>query len=234
MDRSPYSIGITFETNDGAQGTYNLRFYSNGTRDNTSDFTEATVLLSPTINFLEADSKQTIDVWEFLNWYMVACYWTFLYQFGDIAPTIYQQDNGNPSIEFIDGQITFNSMGHPNFSAPITALPTNNIFWNEELFEIYSDYLRNTLVPLVLRLYPEFSDFFALPQFLPLDDTNRAQRVPTTLFTSYQCNELVWKGWASALVSILVSIFSLWTTGYGIMVMILTKFDGDVPLRLLG
>lgn len=222
-------MAINFETNNGTTGTYNIRFYSNGTRDNSSDFTEATALLSPTFKIVEADSKEPIDVWGVINWYFMSCYWTFLYQFGDIAPTIYQQANGG-AFTIIDGQININGMGYPNFSAPITSLPTNNIFWNEELFEISSDYLRNTLVPLVLRLYPEFT--IELPQFLPLNDTNRAQRVPTAMYTSYQCSELVWKGWASAIVSILVAIFSLWTTGYAILLVILMKLEGDVSLLL--
>jgi len=161
---------------------------------------------------------------------MVSCYWTFLYQFGDIAPTTYQQ--ANYVHEFLGGQININGMGSPNFSAPITFLPTNNIFWNEDLFEIYSDYLKNTLIPLLLHFYPEFGNALEISAFLPLNDTNRAQRVPTSIFTPYQCNELVWKGWASAVVSILVSIFSLSTTGYGLMLTILKLLERNEPLLL--
>jgi hypothetical protein len=219
---------------NGTQGTYEVRFYSNGTRDNTSDFAQATALLGPTINIIEDDSLHTIDFWEMVNWYMVTGYWTILYQFGDIAPTTYQQANDQSLHQLLDGQLKINGMGSPNFSAPITALPTNNIFWNEALFEIYSDYLRNKLVPLMFRLYPQFNNNFVLPQFLPLNDTNRAQQVPTSIFTSYECNELVWKGWANALVSILVSIFSLWTTGYGVMLMILKNLERDISSRRQG
>jgi hypothetical protein len=232
MTQSPYSIGIGFETNNGTQGTYNVRFYPNGTRDNTSDFTQATALLAPTVDIIEAASHGTVDIWELVNWYFVSAHWTFLYQFGDIAPTIYPQDNGNGSMELIDGQVLLDDLGFANFSAPISFPPTNNIFWNGELFGIYSDYLTNTLMPFVLDVYPEFS--FVLPQIIPLNDTNRVQRVPTTIFTSYQCSELVWKGWGAALVSILVAVFSLWTAGYGIMLIIFAMLEQDVPSFLQG
>ena len=173
MDQSLHSIGISYVTSNGTQREDNVRFYLNGTRDNTTDFTGATALLSPTFQIFEDDSKEPIDVWALINWLMVSTYWTFLYQFGDIAPTRYQQANGNGAELFLDGQLLIDSMGFPNFSAPITSSPTNNIFWNKELFEIYSDYLLNTLVPLLLRIYPEFNNTFELPRFLPLNDTNR-------------------------------------------------------------
>src|SRR5215471_10498169 len=126
MDQSPYSMAIDFENNNGTTGTYNIRFYSNGTRDNSSDFTQATALLSPTFKIIEVISKETFDVWGLINWYFVSCYWTFLYQFGDIAPTIYQQANNGGGFDIINGQININGMGYPNFSAPITSLPTTS------------------------------------------------------------------------------------------------------------
>jgi hypothetical protein len=42
-------------------------------------------------NIIEDDSLHTIDFWGMVNWYVVTSYWTILYQFGDIAPTTYQQ-----------------------------------------------------------------------------------------------------------------------------------------------
>jgi hypothetical protein len=233
MDQDLHSIAISYTSNNGTQGTVNVAFYANGTRDNTTDFAGATALLNPTFQIIEDDSKEPIDIWAFINWYMTSAYWTFLYQFGDIAPTIYEQASAGQTSEiFLDGQLLINGMGYPNFSAPITSPPTNNIFWNETLFDIYTVYLRNTLLPLLLRIYPEFNNTFVLPPFLPLNDSNRAERVPTSIYTSYQCSEYVWKGWASALVSVLVSVFSLWTTGFAIMIWILMKLERDDPLIL--
>jgi len=147
---------------------------------------------------------------------MVSFYWTFLYQFGDIIPTIYKQNvNANP----YDGPIFINGMGSPNFSAPITFTTANNIFRNQTLFGIYSQYLLQTLVPAIPKVFPRVT--FNAPQLEPLSSTNQIQRSPTSILTSYQCSQLVWKGWVNALISILVAVSSLWTGGYTFALMLL-------------
>ena len=110
------------------------------------------------------------------------------------------------------GEILINGMGSPNFSDPTTFSPSNNIFWNETLFDIYSSFLIDTLLGLTQEAYPSYS--IVIPPILPVNDTNRIGRSPTYILTSYQCSQLVWKGWVNALFSILVAVSSLWTGGY--------------------
>jgi len=97
-------------------------------------------------------------------------------------------------------------------SDPITFSPLRNVFWNKMLFDIYSGYLINTLVGMANQVFPDFPN--SLPPFLPVNDTNRIEQSPAYILTSYQCSQLAWKGWASALFSIAIS--SLWTGGYTI------------------
>jgi len=223
IPQSSWSLDFSFyEINNSTEGTYTVRFFANGTLDNTSDVASATKLLQPTFQLIQAAGHGArIDFWEVINWYFVSLYWTFLYQFGDISPTIYSQINV-PNLS-VNGTIGINGMGYPNFSDPITFPPTNNIFWNETLFEIYSHYLRTILAPLFPTFNPDFS--LDLPPFLPLNDSNRIQRSPTTIFTSYQCNQLQLKGRASATISILVAIGSLWMSGFAILLLLLQLLE---------
>lgn len=205
--------------NDSAQYSYIITFNSNGSVDEkSSNLTAANELLSPTIAAINLRAGTRVDAWQLVNWYMVSLYWTFLYQFGDMAPTMYNQDT---VVNTFTGQISLSGLGNPNFSSPISYLPTNNIFWNDTLFQIYSNYVIDTLLPLV----PIVGSSFRLitSQMLPLSDTNRIERSPTTILTSYQCSQMVWKGWVSALISILVAISSLWTGGYKIALLLLSR-----------
>jgi hypothetical protein len=218
-----WSLNITCsKKDDPTPETYTITFNADGTVDPSSDILNATALLAPSIAAVKLLFPDNIDFWQILNWYYVSFYWTVLYQFGDITPTMYQQNNDTSS--YI-GLVTLYGMGSPNFSAPINFPPTNNIFWNDTLFQMYSGYLRSTLLPLALAVFPGVSPSLKLPPFLPLSDTNRLERSPTTILTTYQCNELELKGWANALISIVVAISSLWTGGYGILLFILEKLQ---------
>jgi hypothetical protein len=66
----------------------------------------------------------------------------------------------------------------PDFSNPTSYPDTNNIFVNNTLFQIYSTYLRETLSPL-LNL--------SVPEFLPLNETNRFYPNEVTFLRSYDC-----------------------------------------------
>jgi hypothetical protein len=216
-DRWTLNIYYT-KFNDSTQYSYIITFNSDGSVDEQlSNLTAANELLAPTIAAVNLRAGTRVDIWRLTNWFMVSLYWTFLYQFGDIAPTRYNQDTVQNAL--FSGQISLSGLGSPNFSSPISYLPTNNIFWNDTLFQIYSDYAINTLLPLVPVVGASFK--IITSQVLPLNDTNRIEQSPTTILTSYQCSQMVWKGWVSALISILVAVSSLWTGGYGIALMLL-------------
>src|SRR5947207_1156160 len=92
-----------------------------------------------------------------LNWLFVTDYWIQLSALVHTAPTLYS--------------VTLR--GRPNFSHPTIYPSTNNIFVNETLFQIHSSYLQETILPLIRIALPDLT----LPQFLPLNDSNRLQPV---------------------------------------------------------
>lgn len=219
-----WGLDISF-TNSSAISqptTYTIIFNADGTIDygNGSGIDGATNVLEGSINYLEdviMDSlRNPLSFWDLINWYFVSLHWTTLYQFGDIAPTIYGQNALPPSVLLPNPlvnyhQLLLNGIGSPNFSDPVTFPPTNNIFWNETLFEIYTTYFAH--------IYGSAQQL-DLPPFLPPSNSNRIERSPITIFTSYQCNQLGWKGWVSAVFSILVAISSLWTGGYTLFLLL--------------
>jgi hypothetical protein len=104
---------------------------------------------------------------------VVTYHWAVLYNFGQIAPTMYQRARSGPD---------FDAFGTPNFTEAVNYPPTNNIFYNETHFIIYSNYLTQTLVPMGRKFGIAYH---TLPEFLPVNDQNRIQNVPASFVTSY-------------------------------------------------
>ena len=99
---------------------YTVTFDADGTIDrNLSNLDVTNQLLAPIILAIElATNTSTLDFWQLLNWYCVTAYWTLLYQFGDIAPTMYGQNSlrfANTPYTILDGEIFLNGLGSPNF-----------------------------------------------------------------------------------------------------------------------
>jgi hypothetical protein len=167
------------------------------TRTNPNDYLLANNILRPTITLLQAATNPTFDIWRLLNWVFVSFYWTILADLGQIAPTTYNLTN------FVD----WSPVGAANTSQPQQFFPsTNNIFVNETLFEIYSEYLRNTLLPL----FPVLD----VPAFNSLNNGNQLTAVDTQFIRSYSCWQRQLKGPLSAIISVLASDYALFFGPY--------------------
>ena len=166
----------------------------------TQHLAAATNLLAPTINAVRSitgDSSFNIDqFFQLLNWVIVSSYWILLSDFGQTAPTYYN----------------YTTSGVVDFSSPIFYPSTNNIFVNDSLFNIYSSYLTNTIIP-VLRLY----DINLPTDFLPVDSSNALQPSSTTFLRSYSCLQREIKGALSATVSVIVADYAFIQGAYSVL-----------------
>jgi hypothetical protein len=157
-------------------------------------------LLAPTIATITLKFPQ-IDLWKILNWLFVSYYWTFLNDVGQISTTTY------PAVREWD---------RANFSQPLQHYATNNIFVNDTLFEIYSAYMTDTILPILDLPIPEFSAFS--PQ-------NRLQTVNATFVRSYSCVERRLKPTVSWIFSVMAVDYSLIGAAYTLSMYIAAKFQ---------
>ena len=166
-----WTLSISYSLNNETTDRYvEVVFLSTGEIDfmQTPALTAANDLLAPTIALVRSHTSPQFDFWKLMNWLFVSVYWTILNDLGQISPTHYIFDGGVDCL--------------PNFSRPIQYLPTNNIFFNASLFNIYSAYLRNTIAP--------FLNFSTTAEILPLDnDNNHLRPVERTFLRSYSCIE---------------------------------------------
>lgn len=209
MAANGWTLNVTYlATGSITPSSYQIVYLPTGEIDtNSSDLDAANTLLAPSIAVVRLITEDSsFNIWKLINWVWVSYYWTFLYNFGEIAPTTYGYASLPPGSDFA-------AFGSPNFSQPIIYPPTNNIFYNETLFEIYSDYLRNTLYPL----YGTLTSYIAvpsLPQFIPVQDDNRLQAVQVFIATTYSCTVTQLKGWVSVLVSVAVADWAFISGSY--------------------
>jgi hypothetical protein len=173
------------------------------TRTSADDLENATAILSPAQDLLQSLTEiDNLDVLELTNWLFVSLYWIFLADFGQISPTIYGQ-------------------GDLNFSTVYEYPSTNNIFVNETLFEIYYSYMLNFVIPILQDAQPGIN----IPNFLPLNDTNRLQQTDVLFLKSYSCVERQLKGWVSAAISVIVANYALINGPYAVLVFIAGWFQ---------
>jgi len=166
----------------------------------TQDLAAANNLLAPTIDAVRSitgDSLFNIDqFFQLLNWVIISYYWILLSDFGQTAPTYY-----NYTTSGID------------FSSPIFYPSTNNIFVNDSLFNIYSSYLTNTIIPVLKQIY----DVNPPTDFLPVDSSNALQPSSTTFLRSYSCLQRQIKGALSATVSVIVADYAFIQGAYSFL-----------------
>lgn len=131
----------------------------------------------------------------------VSIYWTLLADYGQIAPTTY------PYVQSSVWQ------GYPNTSylSPTLYPPTNNIFYNETLFESYSVYLNDTILPL-------FKSFYGLNITLP-QFKSPLQPQPTTFVRTYFCTQKQLKGLASVVISVFAADYTLVLGVFGVAIL---------------
>jgi hypothetical protein len=158
-------------------------------------------ILLPAIRALQDVSVVTgldLDIWKIINWFVVSSYWTILADLGQISPTTYTP-------------LSSPLYNRDDLSTAIRHPSTNNIFVNETLFNIYSDYLINSILPLLNITAPRAG-------FAPLDDQNRLISQDTTFKRSYSCTVRKWKSPLPAIVSILVAEYAFLRGAYSLFI----------------
>lgn len=170
-------------------------------RDGSSqdDLKKANTLLTPTSALLQLmTGDTTLDLWKLFNWCLISYYWLILADFGQVAPSTYNQTAKK------DGPF-FPQMMFPD---------TNDIFVNETLFKIYYSYLRQVLLPIVSNI----DKTLAVPEFAPIGPTNRLNSFETSFVRSYDCSERRIKGWVSFLVSVGTANYAMLSATYSAVI----------------
>ena len=156
----------------------------------TEDIAKATGLFSPLVELIALlTGSNSLDIFRFANFIMVSSYWLGLTAFGQLAPTTY---NLPPQ-------------GGINFSEPVILSSKNNPFVNNTLFEIYSSYLHDTIMPLLQSQQPEAS----LPPFLPLSEQNSLDLPSVKILRNYSCSGRQMKGWVSVVISVITADYAI-------------------------
>ena len=166
-----------------------------------SDLEKANNLIKPTIQILrDISGDNSFDIWRLFNWLFVGIYWSLLADLGQIAPTAY--DITIP----LDPQL-------------VSFPPTNNIYVNQTLFEIFSDYFNSTIVPLFLKFG------ITPPPPILLDDNTRLKPIETTLLRSYSCAQRQPKSPISLIISVIAADYALIAGAYTITLYIAGQFQ---------
>lgn len=181
-------IGYT-RTAGPPQRYSHMAFLPNGSLDLDhtlpSDLEFTNKLLAPTMKFLQVTPVQ---FWEVINWIFVTFYWTILADLGQIVPITYPIDQN----------------GQPVLSSTSNYLPTNNIFLNETLYQIYSS--------------SSFLQRIGFPP--PLDRTIGAGLPNMTFIKSYSCTQRQLKPPINFIISVAVADYALIMGGYSFALLI--------------
>jgi len=170
------------------------------TRTSPSDLSTANTLLNPTLKLLHIDDPTTF--WLLVNWVLVGYYWTVLNDLGQISPTIYAPIPSQPLPDWYQ----------VNFSQATSLPSTNNIFVNETLFDHYSAYLRDVILPELGLLHT--------PGFPTITFENQLKPRVITFVRSYTCQIRAFKSPLEAIVSIAASIYVFTATSFNIALII--------------
>jgi hypothetical protein len=167
---------------------------------NLTAFAVVEEILSPTISSIISLAEKAkipdFNFWKLMNWMFVSHYWTILLDFGQVSSAV--------------------TNGSTIASEPVLYPTTNNIFVNETLFELYSAYLSNTVLPLLEN---------QLPQFASLNQTNVMNASDITLKLLYSCTDLRLKSSGGLVVSVMVASWAFVTSLYAILVGIGSKWE---------
>ena len=182
---------MSYTTLDGHSNTIAITYLPTGELahgNNEEDIAIARNILEPARLLLQLLNPEVdFDIFMILNWYGISGYWFSLLSFGQFAPVNYIFD---PIV---------------NFSKPILHSTTNNIFLNGTLFDLYTDYLRQTVVPL----FSSFLPFTALPEIQPLGQDNPLEVPIITFASTYSCSQRQMKSWFSFIISVAAADYAL-------------------------
>jgi hypothetical protein len=181
--------------NSPEKNIISIRYLPNGeidrTRTSNASLSSANDLLAPAITRIRMTAQRQgidLDFWKRMNWFLVSYYWGFLGSLGQLQPTLYpslpnRQGPGPYPVDLVSAQ-SYDS--------------SNNIFVNATLFDIYSAYLSDTILPL-----------FGLPslKFAPLTEESRMQPTQVTFLRAYMCQQRQPKEPFTAIFSVLTTIY---------------------------
>jgi hypothetical protein len=178
------------------------------TKTQKSDIEMVNAALQPMIMNVELAALRqgmTVDFWKVINWMFVSSYWGILTDLGQTTTTTY------PLIRIPAGQKV-------DLSSPTYHPETNNIWVNDTLYGIYSEFLLSTIVPLLGGSLPRAT-------FAPLNETNRIHPTTTTFRTTYTCNIRELKAPIPAIVSIVVSDYAFIKGGYSLFIFLAAWYE---------
>jgi hypothetical protein len=166
-------------------------------------------LLSESFSYLRSETSPDLDPWQLLNWMFVSFYWTLLATFGQVQPTTYPLSG------------IFSTAPIYDFSQPSFWTSSNNIFVNNTLFQIYSEYAL---------------EFFALtgqpiPQFMPLDQNNHLETQETTFIHGYACQQRKLKH--GYILSVFPAVFAPLATAWGLLMFLVIRIDTSRRNRIV-
>jgi hypothetical protein len=164
-------------------------------------------ILAPSLNFLKQAALHRgieVDFWKLVNFVFVGYHWLLLANLGQTSPTLYAPILFPPVPEWY----------RINFTEVASYSSVNNIFTNATLFTNYTNYLGDTILPLLN--YPS-------PKFAPLADGNVLQAAETTFIMSYYCQVRKLKAPIVAMFSVVTTVvvfirgpyaIVIWVAGY--------------------
>lgn len=186
------------------KNTINITFLPTGdidfSRTSGSNLSMANAILSPTILILQEAAQKSgieLDFWRLMNWLVVVAYWNVLIDFGVNSPTNYPHD-----AYAISGR---------DFSRATLLPSTNNIFINGTLYEIYCQFMLETVMPLVGLPVPPGA-------ITPLGNENKLLHREVAFARSYFCSVKQLKPPLVRIVSILIGEYAFIQGAYRIFI----------------
>jgi len=154
--------------------------------DGTVDLTRTDPRNLAEANTIIPAGTNNVTFWQTVNWLYVSLYWTTLIDFGQYVPWLINTTTGY------------------GYLAP----PTNNIFLNNTLLQLYSNFYNTELSPFLggySLTIPEYTDLLIDP----------GVPIPTTFFQSYSCSKLVPKSTLTIIITLAVGCYTFIWGGYG-------------------
>jgi len=203
--------------NETTDTTIPIFFLPTGAIDNTrtSELALSTIetILAPSLRLLNQTAIQQgvdVDFWKLVNFIFIGYHWLMLANLGQISPTIYAPILFPPAPEWY----------RVNFTNVKSYTPINNIFINETLFEIYTNFLRDTILPLLN---------YSSPRFAPLGDGNTLQMEQTTFIKSYDCQVRTLRSPVVAMFLIVTTVVVFITGPYAFVTNVFARIQRHKP-----
>jgi hypothetical protein len=174
----------------------------------TSTLSQVDAVLNNTIRALNANFATPagiqVNMWQLLNWVFVVQYWSLLYDFGQVQPTLYRKTSSIPT-DFTANEYT----------------DVNNIFVNGTLFEIFGSYFQQIIIPLLNVLAVDGTSLGdgRLYRFESLNSTNHLQPRNVTFNLAYSCTEEQLKKPLSLVISVIVADYTFINPVFGFIVL---------------